>query len=218
LGATFAVRGESQIVRHYANNKESEIAQASTLAIADLTPLARIGFKGPETIDWLSERALSSPARPNQAIISDQDLTIARLSGTEVLILDSLQEPSKVLNELVADCSLDSQPRTYLLERADSHACFALLGEKVPEMLAKVCAVDMRLHKFAQLSIAQTSIAKINGILLRADQGHTPCFYLLADLSSAQYLWDCLIDAMQEFNGKPIGLDALQTLQSQKNT
>lgn len=218
LGATFTVRGGSQIVRRYAKNKTSEIVQASTLALADLTPLARIGFKGPETIDWLSERVLSSPARPNQAIIADQDLTVARLSETEVLILDSLQKPSKALNKLIADWSLDNKPKTYLLERADSHACFALLGQKVPEMLAKVCAVDMRLHKFAQLSIAQTSIAKINGILVRADQGQTPCFYLLADLSSAQYLWDCLIDAMQEFNGKPIGLDALQTLQSPKNT
>ncbi|MFT6048003.1 MAG: glycine cleavage system aminomethyltransferase T, partial [Arenicella sp.] len=217
LGATFIMRSGAQTVRRYAKNKTSEIAQARNLAIADLTPLARIGFKGPETMDWLSERELSSPARSNQAIIANQDLTIARLSETEVLILDSLAKPSKVLKTLVADWSLDNKSRTYLLERADSHACFALLGDKVPEMLAKVCAVDMRLHKFAQLSIAQTSIAKINGILLRADQGQTPCFYLLADLSSAQYLWECLSDAMQEFNGKPIGLDALQTLPSQKN-
>lgn len=212
LGARYTVRGGSQIVRRYAKNKTSEIIQASSLAIADLTPLARIGFKGPETLDWLSERGLLSPAQPNKAIITDHDLTVARLSESEVLILDSLQKPSKVLPKLAVDWSLDNAPRTYLLERADSHACFALVGERVPEMLAKVCAVDMRLHKFAQLSIAQTSIAKVNGMLIRADQGQIPCFYLLSDLTSAEYLWTCVIDAMHEFGGKPIGLDALQSL------
>ena len=34
----------------------------------------------------------------------------------------------------------------------------------------------------------------------------------LADSASADYLWDCLQDAMNEFDGGPIGLTALREL------
>ena len=37
-----------------------------------------------------------------------------------------------------------------------------------------------------------------------------PDFYLLADSASGDYLWDCLLDAMMEFEGGPVGLAALQ--------
>jgi sarcosine oxidase subunit gamma len=34
----------------------------------------------------------------------------------------------------------------------------------------------------------------------------------LADSASAEYLWGCLADAMDEFGGTPVGLSALRQL------
>jgi hypothetical protein len=34
----------------------------------------------------------------------------------------------------------------------------------------------------------------------------------LGDSASAEYLWDCLNDAMAEFDGAPVGLAALRGL------
>jgi sarcosine oxidase subunit gamma len=34
-------------------------------------------------------------------------------------------------------------------------------------------------------------------------------YHVLADSASAPYLWDCLIDAMAEFGGGPVGVDEL---------
>jgi len=34
----------------------------------------------------------------------------------------------------------------------------------------------------------------------------------LADSAAADYPWDCLQDAMDEFRGGPVGLDALRDL------
>ena len=97
------------------------------------------------------------------------------------------------------------------MPRADSHAWFAVTGRQASEMFAKICGIDLRLHKFPDGGIAQTSIAKINGIILRQDQGPLPLFHLLADSASADYLWDCLMDAMAEFEGAPVGLAALRS-------
>ncbi len=79
-------------------------------------------------------------------------------------------------------------------------------------MFAKLCGVDLRPAKFASGRIAQTSIARLNGIVIRDDKGELPAYHLLVDSASAGYLWGCLRDAMTEFGGTPIGLRALRSV------
>ena len=79
-------------------------------------------------------------------------------------------------------------------------------------MFSKICAVDLRSHKFANGEIAQTSVAKANSSVIRNDLGSTHCFYILTDVSSAEFLWDCLLDAMAEYDGRPVGVAALRAL------
>jgi sarcosine oxidase subunit gamma len=52
----------------------------------------------------------------------------------------------------------------------------------------------------------------MSGIVIRADLGQVPAFHLLADIASAEYLWGAVLDAMAEFDGGPVGLDALRKL------
>ncbi len=79
-------------------------------------------------------------------------------------------------------------------------------------MFSKICGVDLRAHKFANGEVAQTSVAKANSIVIRHDLGSTHCFYILTDVSTAEFLWDCLLDAMAEYRGKPVGVAALRAL------
>jgi sarcosine oxidase subunit gamma len=72
--------------------------------------------------------------------------------------------------------------------------------------------VDLRPHKFQPGQIAQTSLAKMSGIVIRDDRGAIPAFHLLADVASAEYLWGAVLDAMSEFGGAPVGLQALRRL------
>jgi sarcosine oxidase subunit gamma len=73
----------------------------------------------------------------------------------------------------------------------------------------------MRTHKFAGHEIAQTSLARVNAIILRNDLATTPCFFILSDVTSTEYLWDALLDAMVEFEGSPVGIEALRILQAE---
>ena len=52
----------------------------------------------------------------------------------------------------------------------------------------------------------------MSGIVIRADLGPVSAYHLLADIASAEYLWGAVLDAMSEFNGRPVGLAALRQL------
>ena len=45
--------------------------------------------------------------------------------------------------------------------------------------------------------------------MIRDDLAAIPAYHLLCDSASAEYLWRVLLDAMAEFDGVPVGRDAL---------
>ena len=72
--------------------------------------------------------------------------------------------------------------------------------------------VDLRPGRFADGEVAQTSVARLNTIVVRADLGDVPAFQLLGDSASAAYYLSVLMDAMAEFDGRLVGLTALRKL------
>ena len=81
----------------------------------------------------------------------------------------------------------------------------------MPALLAKLCGIDFRVEGFAPLQVAQTQAVRVSAIIIRDDTS-LPAWHLLADSASADYVWACLVDAMQEFDGKQAGQDALANL------
>lgn len=191
---------QNQLVGHY----EAGGGNAQCMGLTDLTGLARIGFKGADTEQWLRTMHVETPSAANTAILNAGILT-ARLSPTEFMLVAIDNQPSSLIDSLRNGWSMDIDERCYLLERGHSHACFALTGPSCPEMLAKVCAIDLRAHKFSALQVAQTSVARSNAIVIRLDkQTQHPQFLIMADISVAEFLWECLLDAMQEFLGQAL--------------
>lgn len=174
------------------------------LGLTDLNGLPRLGFKGADTVAWLTRQGLELPEQANTALFNN-GLVVARLSLTEFFLAALSDAAADTLTLLRGAWSLDLAERTYLLERADSHACVALTGPQASDMLAKVCAIDLRAHKFGRLSVAQTSVARSNAIVVRIDtHAAEPQFLIFSDLSSVEYHWECLLDAMQEFAGNAL--------------
>jgi sarcosine oxidase subunit gamma len=58
--------------------------------------------------------------------------------------------------------------------------------------------------------VAQTSVARVTAIIIRRDVESSLAFHVLADSASAYYLWDFLLDAMNEFGGVVCGAEAVQ--------
>lgn len=207
LGAEFERSGGQIVVKNYGS--QTEVAQAKELGLADLSTLPRTGFKGAGAPDWAQAQGATLPQQPNTSAVQNDSSLVAKLSHQELLILSDLNAKSTQI-ELLDNSSIAAQ--TYALPRADSHCWLAVTGNQAAEMFSKICAVDLRAHKFVNGEIAQTSVAKANAIVIRHDLGSTHCFYVLTDVSVAEFLWDCLLDAMAEYSGKPVGVAALRAL------
>jgi sarcosine oxidase subunit gamma len=209
-GARFVEINDGLVALRYGELDES--AAAARLGLADLSVLPRTGFKGRKVIPALEAQGVELTV-PNQAIRQADGGIAAVLAMTEVLLLAPLGGDASQIRMLERGWSLDQAEGCYLAPRQDSHFWFALTGEHASATLAKLCGVDLRLNRFADLGVAQTSVAHSNCAVIRGDIGTLPAFHLLGDSASASYVWDCLLDAMAEFDGRPVGLAALQRAQ-----
>jgi len=219
-GAFCEIINNAAVPMHY-GSPDSELDRARKMAIADLSGLPRTGFKGAGTIDWLQGQGLSIGPDSNMAYRQEGGALAARLAPTEIFLIDGLDATGALVETLNAAWAWGTEkPRKligYPMPRQDSHAWFMITGTAAPEMFAKICGVDLRAHKFQPGQIAQTSLAKMSGIVIRDDPigpngGAIPGYHLLADVASAEYLWGAVLDAMSEFGGAPVGLSALRRL------
>ncbi len=215
-GAIFGTVAGAKVALEY-GDQEAERAAARHLGLADLSGLPRTGFKGAGTPTWLTGQGVELTKDSNRAARQKGGALAARLAPDEVLILGGLSGMEGGLPETLETtwAALPVPPaiaRGYPLPRRDSHAWFLVSGARAPAMFAKLCEVDLRTGKFDDLAIAQTPVAEIAGIVIRDDRGGQLAYHLLCDSASAAYLWDCLTDAMTEFDGRPVGLEAVRTL------
>jgi sarcosine oxidase, subunit gamma len=209
---TAALRRSFLQARPPADGDASALAE---LALVDLSLRPRTGFKGRGTPEWLGEQGLILP-EPNRAVRQTDGTLAVRLAPREVLLLAPWTGAGGGLVERLDAAwpegrEAEGPPRGYPVPRGDSHFWFLLTGCHVPAMLAKLCGIDFRTHRFAPLQVAQTQAVRLSVIVVR-DDTPLPAWHLLADSASADYVWTCLVDAMQEFGGRQVGSDALLTL------
>ena len=77
--------------------------------------------------------------------------------------------------------------RGFPTPRQHTHAWFLVSGAQAATMFAKICGVDLRPGQFAPGRIAQTSVARLNAVIVRDDQGETLTYHVLVDSASAEY-------------------------------
>lgn len=189
----------------------SQNANPDRCAIADLSSLPRIGVKGWHVWDKLGARGLVCPPSNNTARVQQDHGLCLRLGDNEALLLSNFLSPDSAAYGAAGYETCDG---FYPVPRNETHAWLLLTGAAIPLVLAKVCAIDLRLHKFPNLQIAQTSTAGVGTVITRADMERRPAFHLLADVTSVAYLWKELLHAAQEYEGAPIAIPTIRQLDS----
>ena len=212
LGAGWRSLGDSAIAAGI-----PQVVDAKRLAIVDLSPFPRLGFKGRGTVPAMQTRGLTLEPKANQAYRQADGSLCLVLAPSEIILLSNLTGDGTRLREMAQSWRLEDEERTYPMPRQDSHAWFLITGELAPMMFAKICGIDLRLKSFPDLAITQTSVAKITGIITRSDLGLVPAFHVLADSASALYFSECLVDAAQEFGGGLAGLETVEALLRHEN-
>ena len=193
-------------------NAQAEGPAAAQLGIADLTALPRAGYKGWDMAGWTGSQGIDLP-EPNQAKTQSDGALACRLSGGELLLISDDSAASTTIDKLADVWTMDGAV-CFPVPRSDTNARITITGASVPHMMAKMCGIDLRAHRFENHHIAQTSVARMNAILIRNDRGDTYALDMVLDSASIVYMWECLTDAMAEFDGRAVGLEAVRALGS----
>lgn len=176
-------------------------------SLVDLSVSARFGIRGPNAGEAIVTAGLPQPEKPNSLSVSDSGIMILRLGNNEYWCL-ALPQGSADLDSLQASVSGEG---VYPVYCHDSHAWLAMAGDHQADILAKVCGVDLRTESFSSGEVAMTSVARVGAIICHHQFDGEKVFSILSDSASAGYLWDALLDAMTEFNGKPAGQNILMS-------
>lgn len=100
------------------------------------------------------------------------------------------------------------QEFTALVDITHVRAMMRLTGRDAPEMLSKVCAIDLGDHMAPTGAAFRAPVAAVMTDMIRDDRGDTPSYLLHCERSSGQYLFDALVDAGMEFGIGTEGLPA----------
>lgn len=211
-GAAFVELSGCAIASGYGGSIAEECAQAKKLGLTDLSPLPRTGFKGRRALQWLRTTGVQVGNDNNFSWRQDDGSIVARLADTEALVLSDFILKSNTCEQLDRSAADEEPESCYRVPRRDTSGWFLVTGAFADVMFAKICGVDMRRAKFPSGMVAQTSIARMNAISIRCDLEDLPAYHLIFDSASADYLWRSLKDAMTEFEGMPVGYDAIVSM------
>lgn len=178
---------------------EQERLRLDAAGVADLSFLHKTGFKGPNAAGWLQQRIGAMP-RANGWSQTDDGCTVARLGGSEFLVEDAYQA---TLCSQLAEVLRQPVDGVYPVARND--AGFALIGDRINELLVQVCSFNFRQQPYD--GVVMTSMAGVNVLVLRRDFGSRPCYRIWCDPTMAAYLWDTLSEIALELGGGPVGVD-----------
>ena len=190
-------------------DRSEAASPAAGLKLVDLSVVPRWGLKGRGISSWLDRQGATMPRSDNRAEPQPDGSLIARLSPAEVLILAPVDARSRFA-DAIESLPAAGEGACYPVPRRDSHCWFVVTGQDSSAMFAKLCGVDLAPDRFPAGQIAQTSVARLSAIVIRHDIGGSLAFFVLAESASAEYLWDCLLDAMREFAGIVCGADAIR--------
>ena len=169
-----------------------------------------MGFRGPGAREWLIAQGVELPDGPNRARLQPDGAIAVTRSWTEVLVLGAIHGADSLCDRLEAGAADAHRARAYPLPRFDGLFWFTLTGATAAECLAKVSGVDMRESAFGVGSVAQTSLARLNAVIVRVDaRAKRRCSTCSGTAPRPSTPGPRMLDAMQEFGGRPVGLRAL---------
>jgi heterotetrameric sarcosine oxidase gamma subunit len=166
---------------------------AADLKITDCTPLAKVLVLA--STDGEIARALGVPF--GRAARDAHGTLVVGSGPGEWLLLATPGTSAAVVGrvEQVQDEGLIS-----VFDATHGRALLRVTGQRAPDLLAKVCAIDFSEAVTPNGAAFRSSVAKLVTDVVRDDVDGEISYLLHCERSSGQYLFDALIDAGEEYD------------------
>ena len=127
----------------------------------------------------------------------------SRLDGNDVAVLGQRPDEFMMVGTPAATTSLveslDRSGHVSVIDHTHSRAMFRLTGSDAPATLEKLCSVDWSDPMMPDGAVVSANVAKVGCDIARLDHGGDRSYLIACDRSFAQYLFDAIIDAGNEF-------------------
>ncbi|MBP0588507.1 hypothetical protein J8I87_01990 [Paraburkholderia sp. LEh10] len=176
--------------------------RAATLGIADVSYLARTGFKGKGVAAWLQAQDLPVPPQPNSWAPLAGGGIVLRLGVSEYLIEDGLTQGSSARMAHL-------EPPVHVYPVLHQDVALVLCGEAVHELLLQTCNVNFGALDLAARPVVLISMAGVAVTVMPGARAGRPYYRVWADGTYGLYLWETLAGIAAELGGGPVGVAAI---------
>jgi heterotetrameric sarcosine oxidase gamma subunit len=171
----------------------------AALRITDATPMAKIGVRAAQ--GSALARALDVPFGRTRR--DEYDALCIGSGPGEWLVLGA---PGTARALRIRLESLAGHSFATVIDLTSARALMRITGESAPNLLAKLCAIDLADDVTPNGSAFRSSVAKVVTDVVREDALGLRSYWIHCEWSSGQYLFDACVDAGAEFGIEPDGL------------
>lgn len=116
----------------------------------------------------------------------------------EALVCATRPDEWMVIGTTEATAAAVTDVAAYVVDLTHGRLLIEVAGEAATSALEKVCSIDWSDDMMPDGAVTSASVAKVSCDIIRHDREH-PAYWIAADRSFGQYLYEALIDAAAEF-------------------
>ena len=188
------------------------------VGLADVSPAAKLDVRGNDTLSAIARR-LSLPAPVTGTVthlsppVSTRNGLLCCLTPLHARLFVPADAAARVATRWARAHAADTHPvRARLTDVTSAYTVVQVSGPRSRELLRKLTALDIGAEAFPDLACAQTGIAGVHALILRADVRALLSFQVCCGREFGAFVWDAILGAGREFGAHPVGLAALRTL------
>lgn len=217
-GARLGEHDGWQCPEGYAGIEDELRTVRSGVGLADVSPAAKLDVRGNDALSAIARR-LSLPAPVTGTVthlsppVSTRNGLLCCLTPLHARLFVPADAAARVATRWARAHAADAHPvRARLTDVTSAYTVIQVSGPRSRELLRKLTALDLGAETFPDLTCAQTGIAGVHALILRADVRALLSFQVCCGREFGAFVWDALLDAGREFGAHPVGLAALRTL------
>ncbi len=217
-GARLGEHDGWQCPEGYAGIEDELRTVRSGVGLADVSPAAKLDVRGNDTLSAIARR-LSLPVPVTGTVmhlsppVSTGNGLLCCLTPLHARLFVPADAAARIATRWARAHAADTHPvRARLTDVTSAYTVIQVSGPRSRELLRKLTALDIGAEAFPDLACAQTGIAGVHALILRADMRALLSFQVCCGREFGAFVWDALLDAGREFGAHPVGLAALRTL------
>jgi glycine cleavage system aminomethyltransferase T len=205
-GARFALVAGWQVPQQFSSETEENICARETLALMDGSANGKILIEGQQAGEMLMLADLAigegKEKEYGQVFRLRRDLYFLKSTPERATELAGRWESQAASGDSLVTVS----------DVTHGHGELWLVGPASPTLLSRLCGLDFRDRSFPNMSVRQSSVAKVAQIIVRRDLSSLPVYALVGPRSLVAYLWQTILQAGQDLGIGLMGQAAWESL------